>query len=80
MSRHSHAVAPSVTRSAAVNHGNRQSFGLSDPSFVYTPAVSTDLRAKWAAFFAEHAKPETAESYQQDQINEHAAREIPGNY
>jgi hypothetical protein len=46
----------------------------------YVPAAKTDLRSQWASFFVEHAKPETQESYQADQIAEHAARKIPGNY
>jgi hypothetical protein len=44
----------------------------------YVPSAKTDLKAKWASFFAEHAKPDTADSYQADQIAEHAARQIPG--
>lgn len=46
----------------------------------YTPAAQTDLRRKWADFFAEHTKPLDAESYQRDQIAERGARQIPGNY
>ena len=43
----------------------------------YVPAAQTDLKAKWASFFAEHAKPVTADDYQQDQINEHKTMRFP---
>lgn len=36
----------------------------------YVRSEHTDLKAQWASFFAEHRKPETAESYQRSVIEE----------
>ena len=38
------------------------------------------LGSNWLGWCREHEKPDTQESYQQDQINEHTTRRIPGCY
>ena len=42
------------------------------------PVSQEEAARRFAAWLAEHAMPDTAESYQRDQINEHAGHTIPG--
>ena len=41
------------------------------------PVSQEEAARRFTAWLAEHAMPETAESYQRYQINEHAGRTIP---
>lgn len=43
---------------------------------AYTKASDTDLRAKWAQFFADARKPDNADDYQASAIAEHQAMNI----
>ena len=42
------------------------------------PVSQEEAARRFTAWLAEHAMPDTAESYQSDQIAEHAGRTIPG--